>query len=93
MNNKLTKRKRLEEQLRTTQGKEVEGEHAHNISRNNVGIGWFTIVIFICSFLRSALKKMSLLVSKFDSRISICLHSPISSFAKSFCRPGYVHLL
>ena len=42
-----TKRQRLEEQQRATQGK--EGEHAHNISRK-----WKDYnVIFSCSFLRS----------------------------------------
>ena len=77
----MTKRKRLEEESRATQGKEGDAHKSY-------GNGRFTIAIFCCPFLRLPFKKSALQVSESDSRIAIdlCSHT-----TESLSR--YVHLL
>ena len=71
----MTKRKRLEEQSRATQGK--EGEHAHHISRK-----WkvYNRNFQLFLFLRLVIKELALQVSESDSRRLISLYSHMTEF-------------
>ena len=66
----ITKRKRLEEQSRDTQGK--EGEHTHNISRKWKDY-YCNFQLFL--FLRLLIKELAVQVSESDFRILISLYS------------------